>query len=61
MSTPRLSKDGTHGEDERRPHVIKCSTFGTGEREKQNLRCEGKGINRNFVLPVKRNRVCDRV
>jgi len=33
MSTPRLSKDGTHGGDERRPHVIKCSTFGTEERE----------------------------
>jgi len=33
--------------------LIKCSTFGKEEREKQNPSCEGKGINKDFVLPVK--------
>jgi hypothetical protein len=37
MSTPRVELNGTHGGDERRPYVIKCSTFGKEEREKQNL------------------------
>jgi len=31
---------------------IKLS-LGKVEREKQNPRCEGKGINRTFILPIK--------
>jgi len=37
MSTPRVEQDGIHGGDEGGGHkMIKCSTFGNEEREKQN-------------------------
>jgi hypothetical protein len=48
-----VEQDGTQGDGDGHMMVIKCPTLEKKKEKNKILWAQGKGINRDFVLPVK--------
>ena len=49
----KVELDGIHGDGDGHKMVIKCSNLEKKKRKTKPYGVQGKGINRDFVLPIK--------